>query len=67
MLSTEVQIMKNWCKMGLYFVIPGGNFDFLMMNDAWNLEGIVIVRGSRNIWFDLAPWTYNQGYDVYHR
>ena len=33
---------------------------------AWNLEGIVIVRGSRNIWLDLAPWPYNQGYDVYH-
>ena len=26
--STEVQIMQSWCKMGLYFVIPGGNLDF---------------------------------------
>jgi hypothetical protein len=34
---------------------------------AWNLEGIVIVRGSRKIWLDLAPRPYNQGYDVYHR
>jgi hypothetical protein len=34
---------------------------------AWNLEGIVIVRGSRNIWLDLAPQSYNQDFDVYHR
>ena len=26
----------------------------------------MIVRGSRNIWLDLAPCPYNQGYDVYH-
>jgi hypothetical protein len=34
---------------------------------AWNLERVVIVRGSKNIWFDLAPWPYNQVYDDYHR
>jgi hypothetical protein len=34
---------------------------------ASNLEGIVIVRGSRNIWLDLAPRSYNQDFDVYHR
>ena len=27
----------------------------------------MIVRGSRNIWLDLEPQPYNQGFDVYHR
>jgi hypothetical protein len=34
---------------------------------AWNLEGIVIFRGSNNIWLDPASQPYNQGYGVYHR
>ena len=34
---------------------------------AWNLEGIVIARGSRTTWLDLAPQPYNQGYGAYHR
>jgi hypothetical protein len=34
-----VQTMYYWCKMGLYFVIPGGNLDFLMENVYLELGG----------------------------
>ena len=36
---TDVQIIQNWCKMGLYFVIPGGNLDILMVNVCLELGG----------------------------
>jgi hypothetical protein len=31
--------MQNWCKLGLYFVIPGDNLDFLMVNVCLELGG----------------------------
>jgi len=34
---------------------------------AWNLERIVIVKGSITISLDLAPRPYNQSCGVYHR